>query len=77
MKLLTSLSAWRQWVKDEEGAFADKTHLAPTQFPCYAYLVLESWVEETQKAMYLYQHDLENMSLGLLSAEGSEPNQAE
>jgi hypothetical protein len=23
MKLLTNISAWRQWIKDEEGRFAD------------------------------------------------------
>jgi hypothetical protein len=38
MKLLSSVSAWRQWVKDEEGRFADKFHPQPTEYPCYAYM---------------------------------------
>ncbi len=68
MKLLSSLSAWRQWVKDEEGRFADKFHPQPTEYPCYAYMVLESWGQETQTAVYLYQHQIEEMALALKAA---------
>jgi len=68
MKLLTNTSAWRQWVKDEEGRFADKVHPQPTQYPCFAYMVLESWGQETQSAVYLYRHQVEEMALALLAA---------
>lgn len=68
MKLLTNVSAWRQWIKDEEGRFADKVHPQPTQYPCFAYMQLESWGQETQTAVYLYQHQVDEMSLALLAA---------
>ena len=68
MKLLTNISAWRQWIRDEEGRFADKMHPQPTQYPCFAYMVLESWGQETQSAVYLYRHQVEEMALALLAA---------
>lgn len=68
MKLLTNISAWRQWVKDEEGRFADTSHPPPTKYPCFAYMVLESWGQETQTAVYLYRHQIDEMSMALLAA---------
>ena len=72
MKLLTNVSAWRQWIKDEEGRFADKVHPQPKEYPCFAYMVLDSWGQETQTAMYLYQHQVDEMSLALLAASRQE-----
>jgi hypothetical protein len=68
MKLLTNVSAWRQWVKDEEGRFADKVHPQPTRYPCFAYMVLESWGQETQTPVYLYQQQIDEMSLAMKAA---------
>ena len=68
MKLLTNTSAWRQWVKDEEGRFADKVHPQPKEYPCFAYMELESWGQETLTAVYLYQHQIEEMALALKAA---------
>jgi hypothetical protein len=68
MKLLINPSGWRQWIKDEEGRFADTSHPQPTKYPCFAYMVLESWGQETQTAVYLYKHQIDEMSLALLAA---------
>ena len=68
MKLLTNLATWRQWIKDEDGRFADRSHPQPTQYPCFAYMQLESWGQETQTAVYLYQHQVDEMALALLAA---------
>ena len=67
MKLLTSLVAWKQWVKEEEGCFAEVTHSPPRKYPCYAYMELESWGQETLRPIYLYQHDVDAMAMALLS----------
>jgi len=72
MKLLTNLATWRQWIKDEEGRFATHTHPQPTRYPCFAYMQLESWGQETQIAVYLYQHQVDEMSLALLAASRQE-----
>ncbi|MDO8767594.1 MAG: hypothetical protein Q7K57_02595 [Burkholderiaceae bacterium] len=42
MKLLTSPTSWTQWIKEEEGRFADALHLQPTKYPCFGYMELES-----------------------------------
>jgi hypothetical protein len=68
MKLLINLDAWRKWIKDEEGRFAETSHPQPTKYPCFAYMVLESWGQETQTAVYLYKHQIDEMSLDLLAA---------
>jgi hypothetical protein len=68
MKLLINLDAWRKWIKDEEGRFAETSHPKPTKYPCFAYMVLESWGQETQTAVYLYKHQIDEMSLDLLAA---------
>ncbi len=67
MKLLTSAVAWKQWIKDEEGRFADVQHPQPKKFPCFGYMVLESWGQETLRPVYLYQHDIDAMGMELLS----------
>ena len=67
MKLLTSQASWKQWIKEEEGRFADAQHPAPRKFPCFAYMQLESWGQETLRPVYLYQHDLDAMSIELMS----------
>jgi hypothetical protein len=69
MKILTSQPSWRQWIRDEEGRFADVQHPEPKKYPCFAYMELVSWGEETQRPIYLYQHDLETMALDLMSAQ--------
>lgn len=68
MKLLTSPGSWTKWIKDEEGRFADTQHPAPKKYPCYAYMELESWGQETLRPIYLYQHDVDAMSIELVSA---------
>lgn len=68
MKLLTSTSSWRQWVKEEEGRFADAVHPKPTEYPCFGYMVLESWGQETLKPVYLYQKQVDEMSLAMKAA---------
>jgi hypothetical protein len=68
MKLLINLDAWRKWIKDEEGRFAETSHPQPTKYPCFAYMVLESWGQETQTTVYLYQHQVDQMSMALLEA---------
>ena len=67
MKLLTGLKSWQQWIKEEQGRFADALHAQPKKYPCYGYMELESWGQETLRPIYLYQHDLDAMALELLS----------
>ena len=67
MKLLTSPTSWKLWIQAEEGRFSDAQHPPPGKYPCFAYLALESWGQETQRAVYLYQHDVEAMALELLA----------
>jgi hypothetical protein len=67
MKLLTNLKSWQQWIKDEEGRFADVQHQPPKKYPCFGYMELESWGQETQRPVYLYQHDLDAMALELMT----------
>lgn len=66
MKLLTNTASWKQWIKEEEGRFADVRHPQPTKYPCFAYMVLESWGQEALRPVYLYQHDIEAMALQLM-----------
>lgn len=67
MKLLISQKSWQQWLKDEEGRFADVSHPAPATYPCYGYMALESWAKETLRPVYLYQKDIDAMSLELMA----------
>ncbi len=67
MKLLISQTSWSQWVREEEGRFADAKHEPPKKYPCFGYMELESWGEETLRPVYLYQHDLDAMSLELMA----------
>lgn len=68
MKLLTSAASWTKWIKEEEGRFADVQHPAPRKYPCYAYMELVSWGQETLRPLYLYQHDVDAMSIELMAA---------
>ena len=67
MKLLTSTTAWKQWIKDEEGRFADAEHPPPKKYPCFGYMQLESWGQETLRPVYLYQKDIDAMAVELMA----------
>lgn len=67
MKLLTSRRSWQQWIKDEEGRFADVDHPEPLKYPCFGYMELESWGQETLRPIYLYQKDIDTMALELMA----------
>jgi hypothetical protein len=68
MKLLTSYQSWSKWIKEEDGRFADAEHPRPKKYPCFGYMELVSWGQETLRPIYLYQYDLEAMTLDLISA---------
>ena len=65
---MTRPGSWTKWIKDEERRFADTQHPLPKKYPCYAYMELESWGQETLRPVYLYQHDVDAMSIELVSA---------
>lgn len=67
MKLLTNPKSWQQWIKEEEGRFSDVGHPQPRKYPCYGYMELESWGQESLRPVYLYQHDLDAMVIELLA----------
>ncbi|HEY5582015.1 MAG TPA: hypothetical protein VIK56_12805 [Rhodoferax sp.] len=67
MKLLTNPKSWQQWIKEEEGRFTDAQHQPPKKYPCYGYMELASWSQESLRRVYLYQHDLDAMALELLA----------
>jgi len=59
MKLLKNKKEWRKW-KREEGLEDDEAQV-PDQFPCYAYIVVTSWMNETVKALYKSEKDISEM----------------
>lgn len=65
---LTSQTSWKQWIKAEEGRFSDVKHPLPEQFPCFGYMELDSWGQETLRALYLYLHDVDAMAVELMAA---------
>jgi hypothetical protein len=67
MKLLTNTASWQRWIKEEEGRFATVEHPAPKRYPCFGYMQLESWGQETLRPVYLYQKDIDAMALDLLA----------
>jgi len=67
MKLRTSPASWKLWIKGEEGRFADVQHPPPSKYPCFACLEFESWGQEIQRPVYLYQHDVDAMAIELLA----------
>lgn len=67
MKLLTSSASWKLWIQEKEGRFSQVQHPQPGMYPCFAYLELESWARQTQRPVYLYQHDVESMAVEILT----------
>ncbi len=67
MKLLTNTASWKQWIKEEEGRFADVEHPQPKKYPCFGYMQLESWGQETLRPIYLYQKDIDAMAMELVA----------
>jgi hypothetical protein len=61
------MKSWKQWIKDEEGKFAQIEHPQPKKYPCFAYMQLESWRQEALRPVYLYQKDVDAMSVELLA----------
>ena len=66
MKLLTSTESWTQWIRQEEGRFSDAQHPPPSRYPCYGYLELVNWGQESRTPIYLYLADIEAMALDLI-----------
>lgn len=69
MKLIKTQLEWQQWFQDEVGRFAAEPVEPPIHYPCFAYTTLESWGQETLKAVYLYRHDVEEMAFKLVETE--------
>lgn len=67
MKLLSSRQSWQLWIKEEQGRFSDAQHPPPKKYPCYGYMQLESWSQQSLRPVYLYQHNLEAMAIELLA----------
>jgi hypothetical protein len=67
MKLLTNTASWKQWIKEEEGRFADVEHPPPKKYPCFGYMQLESWGQEKLRPVYLYQKDIDGMAMDLMT----------
>ena len=67
MKLLTSRQFWQQWIKGKQGRFADAQQPPAKKYPCYGYMELESWSQQSLRPVYLYQHDLDAMAIELLA----------
>ena len=68
MKLLRNRESWAKWIKSEDGRLADIEHPAPKKFPCYGYMEVMNWAQVSQRPVYLYQHDLDAMSIDLIAA---------
>lgn len=68
MKMLTSAAVYKKWLQAEVGRFDEHDYPAPLHYPCFAYMELESWGQETLRPIYLYQTDIDAMSIELLAA---------
>jgi len=69
VKSLTNRASWLQWIRAEEGRFADVQHPEPKKYPCFGYMESLSWGKESLRPIYLYRHDLESMTMDLLAAQ--------
>jgi len=67
MKLLTSNQSWQQWVRSEESRFTDLQYPVPKRYPCYAFMEIDSRVQQSLRPVYLYQAELEAMALELMA----------
>jgi len=47
---------------------ADYEHPAPQKYPCFSYMEIVSWAQCSQRPVYIYQHDLDAMSIELIAA---------
>lgn len=64
MKLLKNERAYRAWSTGKDGwdTYKDRFRTeAPTEYPCYAYLVVQSFGYEEVAPQYLYSSDVEMM----------------
>ena len=71
MKLITNTESWTRWIRQEEGRFSDAQHPPPVRYPCFAYLELVSWGQESREPVYLYLSNIEAMALELVAASQS------
>ena len=68
MKMLTSSTALKKWLQSEVGRFNEHDYPPPLRYSCFAYMELESWGQETLRPIYLYEADIDAMSIELLAA---------
>lgn len=68
IKFLSSESVWAIWLQTELGQVESLVQTPPKRFPCYGYMVLDSWVFHSQHPEYLYLEHLENMALQIVAA---------
>lgn len=65
MKLLKSEVALRRWLLKDGGAYRSdikrRDYPKPKSYPCYGYLVVESYAYEKQEPLFLYPADLKIM----------------
>lgn len=63
MKLLKSITAWKRWMI-RNGVPVSSFH-PPTEFPCFGYMVVESFSYEEERPVYLYRKNIAKMAKAL------------
>ncbi len=61
MKLLKDYEEWSNWIQTDLDPDIDIIE-KPVSFPCYLYMVVEDFIDMTEKAKYLYPDDIAKMS---------------
>jgi len=58
---LKSKRAWKLWKRRESFNLVNR-NAEPVEFPCFVYLVCESFAYEEEGARYLYKDDIRRMA---------------
>lgn len=61
MIYLKNERAWTRWARKNDR-YQQTKFTPPTEYPCFAYAVVESYGYEEDQAQYLYRKDVERMA---------------
>lgn len=62
MKFLINERIWKRWARKIEQGQPQAPIDKPTSYPCFGYLVVQSYGYEEEQARYLYPDDVTKMA---------------